>query len=57
MAVESAVGEGSRFSVWLPLRTPEDGALAPVVAAPPRATAVDALDASAAEAVEDVSVG
>ena len=31
VAVESAVGEGSCFTVWLPLRTPdEDGAAAPV---------------------------
>jgi CheY-like chemotaxis protein len=28
MAVESAVGEGSCFTVWLPLRTPEEGTLA-----------------------------
>ena len=28
VAVESAVGEGSCFTVWLPLRAPEEGALA-----------------------------
>jgi CheY-like chemotaxis protein len=28
-AVESAEGEGSRFTVWLPLRAPEHGAVAP----------------------------
>jgi signal transduction histidine kinase/DNA-binding response OmpR family regulator len=28
VAVQSAVGEGSCFTVWLPLRTPEDGMLA-----------------------------
>ena len=27
VAVESAVGEGSCFTVWLPLRAPEDAAL------------------------------
>ena len=27
VAVESAVGEGSCFTVWLPLRTPEEAAL------------------------------
>lgn len=36
VAVESAVGEGSRFTVWLPLRAPEEAALtsAKVPAAP-----------------------
>ena len=29
VAVESAVGEGSCFTVWLPLRMPEEGALTP----------------------------
>jgi CheY-like chemotaxis protein len=29
VAVESAIGEGSCFTVWLPLRGPEEGALAP----------------------------
>ena len=29
VAVESAVGEGSCFTVWLPLRAPEEGALTP----------------------------
>ena len=29
VAVESAVGEGSRFTVWLPLRAPEEGARTP----------------------------
>jgi PAS domain S-box-containing protein len=32
VAAESSVGEGSRFTVWLPLRTPEGGALAPAEA-------------------------
>jgi PAS domain S-box-containing protein len=32
VAVESAVGEGSCFTVWLPLRTPAEGALAPAKA-------------------------
>jgi signal transduction histidine kinase len=27
VAVASAVGRGSRFTVWLPVRTVEDGAL------------------------------
>jgi CheY-like chemotaxis protein len=48
VAVDSAVGEGSCFTVWLPLRAAEAGALAPVkVLAPPsievRATAGTAL--------------
>jgi signal transduction histidine kinase/CheY-like chemotaxis protein len=30
VAVESAVGNGSCFTVWLPLRTPQAGTLAPV---------------------------
>jgi PAS domain S-box-containing protein len=29
VAVESAVGQGSRFTVWLPLRAPEDSAITP----------------------------
>ena len=37
VAVESAVGEGSCFTVWLPLRTPEDAAVTP--AASRRSTA------------------
>jgi len=32
VAVESAVGEGSRFTVWLPLRAPEEGVLTSVTA-------------------------
>ena len=32
VAVESAVGEGSCFTVWLPLRAPEEAALAPAKA-------------------------
>jgi PAS domain S-box-containing protein len=35
VAVESAVGQGSCFTVWLPLRAPEEGALAPVKAVAP----------------------
>ncbi len=34
VAVESAVGEGSRFTVWLPLRLPRHAVLPPVEAAP-----------------------
>jgi CheY-like chemotaxis protein len=34
VAVASSVGEGSRFTVWLPLRTPEDVTLAPKSAPP-----------------------
>jgi CheY-like chemotaxis protein len=29
VAVESAAGEGSRFTVWLPIRTPDDESIAP----------------------------
>ena len=40
VAVESAVGEGSCFTVWLPLRAPEEAALdvgqTPAVPARPR---------------------
>jgi PAS domain S-box-containing protein len=35
VAVESAVGQGSCFTVWLPLRVPEEGALASVKAVAP----------------------
>jgi PAS domain S-box-containing protein len=35
VAVESAVGEGSRFTVWLPLRAVEERALAPAKPPPP----------------------
>jgi PAS domain S-box-containing protein len=35
VAVESAVGAGSCFTVWLPLRAPEEGALTPVKAPVP----------------------
>jgi CheY-like chemotaxis protein len=34
VAVESAVGEGSCFTIWLPLRAPEEGALTSAPAAP-----------------------
>ena len=40
VAVESAVGEGSCFTVWLPLRAPEEAALAPAEA--PAAADVEA---------------
>jgi PAS domain S-box-containing protein len=43
VAVESTVGEGSRFTVWLPLRAPEEGALASAKAVP-----VPRIEASAA---------
>ena len=44
VAVESAVGEGSRFTVWLPLRAPEEGALTSARAAPaPRLEASPAV--------------
>ena len=36
VAVESAVGEGSCFTVWLPLRTLEEGMAAPVPSPEPR---------------------
>jgi PAS domain S-box-containing protein len=51
-AVESAVGEGSCFTVWLPLRPPEDAALTVVKA--PAAPRIDALaGAGTALVVED----
>ena len=34
VAVESAVGEGSRFTIWLPLRAPEEEALTSAPASP-----------------------
>ena len=39
VAVESAVGEGSCFTVWLPIRAPEDGPLESA----PEAPRIDAL--------------
>ena len=52
VAVESAVGEGSCFTVWLPLRAPEEGALAPAKA--PAAPRIEALPgARTALVVED----
>jgi PAS domain S-box-containing protein len=52
VAVESAVGEGSCFTVWLPLRAPEEGALAPAKA--PSAPPIEALaGAGTALVVED----
>jgi PAS domain S-box-containing protein len=42
LAVESAVGEGSCFTVWLPLRVPEEGALMPA-----RGSAVPRIEALA----------
>jgi CheY-like chemotaxis protein len=46
VAVESAVGEGSCFVVWLPLRAPEKGALTPV-----KAPAVSRIEAPAGERI------
>jgi PAS domain S-box-containing protein len=52
VAVESAVGEGSCFTVWLPLRSSEDAALTVVKA--PAAPRLDALvGAGTALVVED----
>ena len=52
VAVESAVGEGSCFTVWLPFRAPEEGALTPAKA--PAAPRVEALaGARTALVVED----
>ena len=52
VAVESAVGEGSCFTVWLPLRAPEEAALAPARA--PAALRIEALaGARTALVVED----
>ena len=52
VAVESAVGEGSCFTVWLPLRAPEEGALTPAKA--PAAPRIEALaGARTALVVED----
>jgi signal transduction histidine kinase/DNA-binding response OmpR family regulator len=52
VAVESAVGEGSRFTVWLPLRAPETPARASVAAAPEMHRA-DPSGARTALVVED----
>jgi CheY-like chemotaxis protein len=41
VAVESAVGEGSCFTVWLPVRPPEDGAL--TMSKAPASPRIDAL--------------
>jgi PAS domain S-box-containing protein len=52
VAVESAVGEGSRFTVWLPLRAPDGAALTPAKA--PAAVRLEALEgARTALIVED----
>jgi len=52
VAVESAVGEGSCFTVWLPLRAPEEGAL--TSAKVPGAPRIEALaGARTALVVED----
>ena len=52
VAVESAVGEGSCFTVWLPLRAPEEEALTPAKA--PAAPDVEApAGARTALVVED----
>jgi PAS domain S-box-containing protein len=52
VAVESAVGEGSRFTVWLPLRAPGEEAL--TSAKPPDAASIEALaGARIALVVED----
>jgi CheY-like chemotaxis protein len=54
VAVESAEGEGSRFTVWLPLRTPEN--VAPMLAEVPAASTAEALaGARIALVVEDDS--
>jgi PAS domain S-box-containing protein len=52
VAVESGVGEGSRFTVWLPLRAPEAGL--PVPERPPSVPCADASNgARTALVVED----
>src|SRR5450830_1842693 len=52
VAVESALGEGSCFTVWLPLRAPEEGALTP--AEEPAASRIEApAGARTALVVED----
>jgi PAS domain S-box-containing protein len=52
VAVESAVGEGSRFTVWLPVRAPvEDVLLRAKVSATPRSDAI--ADVRTALVVED----
>jgi PAS domain S-box-containing protein len=51
VAVESAVGEGSCFTVWLPLRAPEESALAPAKA--PSAPIEALAGAGTALVVED----
>jgi PAS domain S-box-containing protein len=52
VAVESAVGEGSCFTIWLPLRAPEEGAVA--AARAPTAPRMEALGgARTALVVED----
>jgi PAS domain S-box-containing protein len=52
VAVESAVGKGSRFTVWLPLRVPVEEALA-VVEAPPAADIPAPAGVRTALVVED----
>jgi signal transduction histidine kinase/DNA-binding response OmpR family regulator len=52
VAVESAVGEGSRFTIWLPLRTPEKPA-APAGAAPIEIHPAEASGARTALVIED----
>ncbi|HXG57060.1 MAG TPA: response regulator [Vicinamibacterales bacterium] len=52
-SVESAVGVGSRFTVWLPLRTPEDAAPAPERREPPAPVIVPPEGTRNALVVED----
>jgi signal transduction histidine kinase/DNA-binding response OmpR family regulator len=54
VAVESAAGQGSCFTVWLPLRAAEEGALAPARAPAPPPPRPEALaEARTALVVED----
>src|SRR5205823_6117158 len=52
VAVESAVGEGSRFTIWLPLRAPEKPSR-PTAAAPPEPHAAEESGARTALVIED----
>ena len=53
VAVESAVGEGSRFTVWLPLRAPRGGRRSPIAVAGSLAGSRRTAGARTALVVED----